>query len=157
VHKYFDGVRPTDWNPGLLQDPAARESLDGLIAAAATAHAEVPRAFDDLRIHDALSAAWAPVVRGNEFVERVKPWTVAKDPARKPELGTAMNALLETLRLVAIWAWPAIPSKCEALWTQLGLAGSPGEPRGEAAAPAYGRAPVGAPKVAPVEILFPKI
>jgi methionyl-tRNA synthetase len=87
----------------------------------------------------------------------VKPWVVAKDPARMPELATAMNALLETLRLVAIWAWPVIPSKCEALWRQLALSGKPGEPRGEAAAPAYGQAPMGEPSVGAVEILFPRI
>jgi methionyl-tRNA synthetase len=127
------------------------------MAAAATAHVEVPRAFEELRIHEALHAAWAPVIRANEFVERVKPWVVAKDPARLPELATAMNALLETLRLVAIWAWPVIPSKCDALWRQLALSGTPGEPRGEAAAPAWGRAPMGEPAVAAVEILFPKI
>jgi methionyl-tRNA synthetase len=68
-----------------------------------------------------------------------------------------MNALLETLRLVAIWAWPAIPGKCEALWSQLQLSGRPGEIRGDAAAPAYGQVAPGEPRVAAVEILFPRI
>jgi len=157
VHKYFDGRRPSEWDPASLREPEARAALDALVAAAATAHVDVPKAFDELRVNAALDAAWIPVVRANELVERVKPWVVAKDPARRAELATAMNALLETLRLVALWTWPAIPAKSEALWSQLRLAGRPGDPRGESAAPAYGRAPLGDPMLAPVEILFPRI
>lgn len=157
VHKYFEGARPAEWAPDSLQDPAARESLAGLIAAAGEAALEVPKAFEELRVNEALNAAWAPVIRANELVERVKPWVVAKDPARRAELATAMNALLETLRLVAIWTWPAIPTKAEALWAQLGLSGKPGEMRGDAAAPAYGTPPAGDASLAPVEILFPRI
>ena len=157
VHKYFEGRRPAEWDPASLREPEARAALDALIAAAGAAAAEVPKAFDELRVNDALDAAWVPVVRANELVERVKPWVVAKDPERRVELATAMNALLETLRLVAIWTWPAIPAKAEALWVQLTLAGKPGEQRGEAAAPAYGRPVAGEPSLAPVEILFPRI
>ncbi len=157
VHKYFGGERPADWAPEALQDADAKASLAALIAAANTAHVEVAKAFHDARIQDALDAAWAPVVRANEFVDRVKPWALAKDAARRGELATAMNALLETLRLVAIWAWPAIPSKSEELWAQLHLAGTPGEVRGDDAAPAYGKAPAGVTSVGEVKILFPRI
>jgi len=157
VHRYLNGVRPADWAPDSLREPEARAALGALIAAAETAHREVPAAFEEIRVHDALAAAWAPVVRANELVERVKPWVVAKDETRRAELGTALNALLETLRLVALWTWPVIPQKSEALWSQLRLAGNPGEPRGEAAAPAYGRKPLGEPALGAVEILFPKI
>src|SRR6185503_8758244 len=111
VHKYFDGTPPVEWQPDSLQEPAAREGLDLLIAALLRAADEVPKGFQELRVHEALDAAWAPVVRANEFIERVKPWALAKDPARRIELATALNALLETLRLTAIAAWPAIPGK----------------------------------------------
>lgn len=157
VHRYFEGAKPADWAPDALQDPAARAALDALVASAAEAASAVPAAFEEIRLKDALDAAWTPVVRANEFIERVKPWVVAKDPARRAELGTAMSALLETLRLAAIWAWPVIPSKSEELWAQLALPGKPGEARGEDAAPAYGRAPAGEPRVGEVVILFPKI
>jgi methionyl-tRNA synthetase len=157
VHKYFGGVRPPDWVPESLRDTEARAALEALTAAATEAHVEVPKAFEELRVNDALHAAWVPVVRANELVERVKPWALAKDESRRGELATAMNALLETLRLVAIWSWPAIPAKAAALWTQLQLSGKPGETRGEAAAPAFGKQPAGEPKLAAVEILFPRI
>ena len=162
VHKYFGGSAPAEWKPESLLDPAATEALNALLAALSTASEEVPKAFLDLRVHEALHAAWAPVVRANEFIERVKPWTVAKDPARQAELATALNALLETLRMTAIWAWPAIPAKSEELWTLLALPGKPGEMRGEEARPFFAEPAPYSPPVAgralgEVKSLFPRI
>ena len=97
------------------------------------------------------------MVRANEFIERVKPWVVAKDPARRAELSTTLRALLETLRLVAIWAWPVIPHKSEELWSMLELAGKPGEMRGDAAAACFGPGAPAEKKLAEVKSLFPRI
>jgi len=108
-------------------------------------------------VHEALAAAWVPVVRANEFIERVKPWALAKDPARRVELATALNALLETLRLVAAWSWPAIPGKSEELWTLLALPGKPGEVRGEAAQPSFGGGAFAGRPLGEVKSLFPRI
>jgi methionyl-tRNA synthetase len=157
VHKYFDGLAPVDWDPSSLADPDARAALDALIAAAAAAPAAVARAFEEFRLHDALDEAWTPVVRANEFIERVKPWAVAKDANRRVELSTALRALLETLRLVAIWSWPAIPSKSEELWGMLRLPGKPGQANGEAAVPAFGPGTPAEKKLAAVKSLFPRI
>ena len=157
VHKYFAGAWPAEWAPDALQDPSAREALDAMIAAAAAAHTAVPAGFEALEVHAALEAAWQPVVRANEFIERVKPWALAKDGARRAELATAMNALLETLRLVAIWSWPVIPGKSEELWSLLQLPGNPGETRGDAAAPRYGGAPLAVAPLGEVKSLFPRL
>lgn len=155
VHKNFGGSSPTEWTPEAIADPAAKQAFDAVLAAAATAGTEVPKAWDDVRIHDALEQAWLVVERANEFVDRTKPWELGKDPARRAELGTVLATLLETLRLTAIWAWPAMPKKCEALWTLLGLAGSPAEQRGDAAQPAFGAAPARA--LGASQILFPRV
>jgi methionyl-tRNA synthetase len=155
VHKYFDGVPPSEWDPASLQDPAARAALDALVAAATGGAAEVAKAYEELRLHDALAAAWKPVVRANEFIERVKPWVVAKDPARKKELSTALRALLETLRVTAIRAWPAIPGKCEELWSMLKLQGKVGEARDADAR--FGPGDGAGEKLAEVKSLFPRL
>jgi methionyl-tRNA synthetase len=156
AHKYLGGVTSSEWAPEALREEDARAALNALIEAATHAHTEVPRGFRDNAVHEALAAAWQPVVRANEFIERVKPWVLAKDESRKVELATALGALLETLRLVAIWTWPAIPAKSEELWSLLALPGKPGEARGEAARPAYG--PGGAPRsLGEVKSLFPRI
>ena len=155
VHKYFEGSAPTDWNPEAFADPAAREALQSMIDTAATTAIETPRAYDELRLNEALEHVWNVVERANEFTDRAKPWESGKDPARRAELGTTLSALLETLRLTAIWAWPVIPIKSEQLWTSLGLPGSPGDQRGDAVAPHFGATPARA--LGEVQILFPRI
>ena len=155
VHKNFAGQTPADWWPEAIRDPAARVALDELLAAADAAALEVPRAWEELRIHEALDAAWRVIERANEFVDRAKPWEQAKDPERRVELGTTLAALLETLRLSAIWAWPAIPGKCDELWGSLGLPGKAGEARGEDVRPRFAAAPARA--LPPTTILFPRI
>ena len=157
VHKYFGGTGPDAWQPDAIRDPAAREALTALLAAVDAAFLDVPRRFEDLEIHEALEIAWQPVVRANEFIERVKPWALARDESRREELGTALNALLEVLRLVALWSWPVIPGKSEELWALLGLTGSPGETRGEAAKPAFGRGVFAGRALGQVKSLFPRI
>jgi methionyl-tRNA synthetase len=156
VHKYFDGSPPAEWDPASLREPAAREALDTLIAAASQAPAQVAEAFDEFRLHDALAAAWTPVVRANEFIERVKPWAVAKDGTRRVELATALSALLETLRLTALLAWPVIPNRCEELWSMLRLPGKPGDPNGTPVA-RFGPREAGGERLAEVKSLFPRL
>lgn len=155
VNKHFDGRVPTEWNPDAFTTDEAREGFGALLAVARTSASESPRAWEELRIHDALDHAWFAVERANEFVDRTRPWEIAKDPARREELGTVLNALLETLRLVAIWAWPAMPAKCEELWTLLGLPGTPGQQKDADAQPRFG-AGDGRALGASV-ILFPRI
>ncbi len=155
AHKYFGGRSPEEWAPDSLADPEVRAGLDAVIAAANAAADEAPKAWEEIRIHDALGAIWTMVDRANEFTDRAKPWALGKDEARRAALATTLSALLEVLRLAAIGAWPAMPSRCDALWTMLGLPGSAGEARGEDARPRFGAAPtraLGAPQP-----LFPKI
>ncbi len=155
VHKYFGGRTPEAWRPEALSDGEARAALEALIQSTTVAHAQVASAFAELRLHDAVAQAWIPVVRANEFIERFKPWAVAKDESRRDELGTALSALLETLRLVALWSWPVIPSKSQELWAMLKLTGEPGSTRGPAAEPRFGAATVR--ELGEVRGLFPRI
>jgi methionyl-tRNA synthetase len=155
VHKYFAGQAPAEWAPESLADPAAREALEALLAAAHAGAVAAPKAWEEIRIHDALDAVWTVVERANEFTDRAKPWELGKHEDRRAELGTTLSALLETLRLAAAWTWPAMPTKCEALWTMLGLPGSAAEVRGPDAAPRYGASTPRA--LGPSQILFPRI
>ncbi len=154
-HKYFEGGSPAEWAPEAFADPAARAGLEALVTAANSAAVDAPKAWEEIRIHDALDAAWTVIERANEFTDRAKPWESGKDPARRAELGTTLAALLETLRLAAVWAWPAMPGKCEALWALLGLPGSPGDVRGDDARPRFG--PLPARPLGASQILFPRI
>jgi methionyl-tRNA synthetase len=98
VNKHFDGKAPAEWNPDSFQTDEARVGYGALIAVAETTATEAPKAWEEIRINDAMEHAWNVVERANEFVDRTKPWEIAKDPARREELATVLNALLETLR-----------------------------------------------------------
>jgi methionyl-tRNA synthetase len=155
VHKYFDGLSPAEWAPEAFADPAAREGLEAAIAAATATATESPRAWDALQLNEALDAVWTVIERANEFTDRAKPWESGKDPARRAELGTTLAALLEVLRLAAVWSWPAMPGKCEALWAMLGQPGSPADVRGEEAMPRFCALPQR--PLGPSQVLFPRI
>ena len=155
VHKYFGGQVPGDWKPGGFADPIAGEALGLLVAAAEAAATETPKAWEELRVHEALEAVWTVIERANEFTDRAKPWAAGKDESRRAELGTTLSALLETLRLAALWSWPAMPGKCEELWAVLGLPGTPGEPQGDGVKPRFGETEPRA--LGQPTILFPRI
>ena len=155
VHKHFAGQSPVEWAPESLPEGPARAGLEALVAAAQATADAAPRAWDELRVHDALAAAWTVVERANEFVDRARPWEIAREPARRAELGTVLAALLEALRLVAIWAWPVLPKRCEALWATLGLPGAPGGQRDADAQPRFG--PGAARALGEPQILFPRL
>ena len=58
-------------------------------------------------------------------------------------------------RVVAIWAWPVLPKRCEALWATLGLPGAPGGQRDADAQPRFG--PGAARALGEPQILFPRL
>jgi methionyl-tRNA synthetase len=156
AHTHCAGREPAAWDPASLKEPGATAALDALVQAADDVVREVPKGFDDVRVHDALGAAATLITRADEFVDRCKPWVIGKDPARRAELETTLNAVLEVLRLLAIALWPAMPVKCEELWAMLALPGTPADTRAEAAQPAFG--PRANPRALGAKgILFPRI
>src|SRR5207249_8516025 len=155
VQKYFDGHVPAEWNPEALATDESKEGFGALLATTTTTATESPKLWDELRINEALDHAWNVVERANEFVDRTKPWEIGKAPERRQELATVLNTLLETLRLVAIWAWPVMPSRCEALWALLGLPGHPGQQKDAEAQPRFGAGDGRA--LGAAQILFPRI
>jgi methionyl-tRNA synthetase len=156
AHSHCGGKEPAAWDPAALREPGARQALDALIEASEHMVRELPKGFEAVRVHDALGTAATLAMRADEFVDRSKPWAIAKDPARTIELETTLSAVLEVLRLLAIGLWPAMPAKCEALWAVLALPGSPAETRGEAARPAFG--PRATPRALGARsILFPRL
>ena len=153
LHRYRAGRVPA----AAVEDARTRAVRE----LAVTAEREVVEAYRAYQPSVALETVWTLVKRANRFVEETKPWELAK-AGEAPALDTALGTLLECARLAAIWAWPAIPAKCEELWTAIGGGGTPGSlggnpamerswNAGRAASPLAGRV------LPPVTILFPKI
>jgi methionyl-tRNA synthetase len=138
VAKKCDGVGPAS-------DPDSP-----LAAVAADVYKAAASAWDRSQPAEALDATWRLIRETNAELEANEPWKA--EPG--PELDKVMGSALETLRIVAVLASPAIPDGAAEVWRRIGLTGSPSEQRLPEAA-AWGGYPGGLPveKSAP---LYPR-
>ena len=132
------GIGPAPSASGRLADEAT-EATEAAVAA-----------WDAGQPHLALEATWRLVRAANAALEAAEPWKAEPGPEVERVLGDA----LEALRLVALLAAPAMPTATAAVWSRIGLPGSPADHRlpGDAT---WGGYPGGVPveKGAP---LFPR-
>jgi len=111
--RYFEGrVQP-------LGTPTADD--EALEAAFAQAYAEVPRLTDELAFHRALEALWRAIDQANKYIVVTAPFTLAKDPAQRPRVGTILHHLLEGLRATAVLLAWALPETSARIFDRLGL------------------------------------
>lgn len=68
-----------------------------------------------------LDAVWAVITAANQFVEEKKPWTLAKDPARKPELARTMAVLADCLAHLAAVLLPFLPDTSRKILSRMNL------------------------------------
>jgi len=114
IGKYFDGRIP---NAGTGQP------LDGeLRDSAAAIPARIAEDLGALAFMKYLQDAWALVSRANRYVEENAPWTLAKN-RDLDRLGTVLYNLSESLRLIALYLYPVMPSTSQKVWDALGLDG----------------------------------
>jgi methionyl-tRNA synthetase len=99
----------------------------------------------------ALDATWRLLRETNAYLEANEPWKL--DPGA--EVDAVMGDALETLRIVAVLATPALPNVCAEIWRRIGLDGTPSEQRLPGAA-AWGGYPGGL-EVDKGDSLFPRI
>jgi methionyl-tRNA synthetase len=112
LRSYFDGAVP---EPTFL---GAESDLPEVVATAARRYDEEMLA---VRPTAALAAVYDVVVRANRYMVERSPWTLAKDPARREELGSILYASAETLRSLAILLSSIMPSAAGRMWGQLGI------------------------------------
>jgi methionyl-tRNA synthetase len=139
---YCDGVAPTARANGPL------------VAASSSAFDDMQRAMDRLDFAGAFGAVWELIRATNSFIENQEPWKLHKQGDVDATAGV-LGDCVETLRIVALLASPAIPRACAELRRRLGLDGTPEEQRLPDAA-AWGLGPTGTTldKGSP---LFPRI
>ena len=132
--------------------PEAREN-GPLVTAAATAYDGMTAAMDRLDFSSAFLAVWDLIRAANAFIEDRAPWALQR-AGESAAVAAVLGDCLETLRIVALLASPAIPNASAELWRRLGQAGRPEEQRLPAAA-AWGQLPAGS-KLEKGESLFPR-
>src|SRR5204863_207692 len=108
-----------------------------------------------LPFYRGLEAVWRALDHANKYVVETAPFTLAKDPARRPRVGAILHELCEALRTAAQLLAPFLPESAERLVALLGLPAAHLEdlelPWGAAFAPGHRTLPL------PPEPLFPRI
>src|SRR5262249_17325516 len=83
--------------------------------------------FENLAFSRALETAWSIVSRADKMISDAKPWDLAKDENQKQTLGAVLYRAAESLRWLSVLLHPIMPGSSQALWSQLGLEGSPAQ------------------------------
>ena len=82
--------------------------------------------MDALELNQAMAAIWKLIGRANKYIDEKAPWSLKKAGQEK-RLAGVMYSLVETLRVVAILVYPAMPQTAQEIWSRLGQEGSVGE------------------------------
>ena len=117
IGKYFDGALPGE-TPGGTRLVVADHDWPAICAEAvsvATAAAEC------LDLPGLIAAAVGLIRRVDAFINRTEPYKIAKDDARRDELGAILYQCAEAIRISSLLLWPVMPDKSRALWEALGL------------------------------------
>jgi methionyl-tRNA synthetase len=83
--------------------------------------------FENLAFSRALETAWSVVARVDKMITDAKPWDLAKDDNQKQTLGVVLYRAAETLRWLSVLLYPVMPNASRAIWSQMGLDGSPAQ------------------------------
>jgi methionyl-tRNA synthetase len=113
--RYFDGKLPSVGPPV--------EGSEALVARAEEAVAAARAAFERVDPTGAAAAAIGLVSAIDGYIDQTRPFALAKDPARLPEVGTILYHCAEALRIATVLLWPLLPEKIGAVWQRLGCDG----------------------------------
>ncbi len=82
---------------------------DGLFAEGAAAGEEILEAYEGFEFGRAMRRIMRLADRANEYVDRMQPWKIAKDPSRAAELQDTCTVALNAFRQIAIYLAPVLP------------------------------------------------
>jgi methionyl-tRNA synthetase len=114
IDKYFDGEVPEYKGNVTAFDSILKEFADNAVR-------NVENLMDEYKVPDAMSEIWNLVSRSNKYIDETMPWVLAKDEAKKEELGSVMYHLAESLRVIATMVAPILLDMSEEMYKQLGV------------------------------------
>ncbi|WP_035666596.1 methionine--tRNA ligase [Alkalihalobacillus akibai] len=114
INKYFDGNIPVYVKDATPFDTSLVELVEATVV-------KVENAMEEMEFSVALTAIWQLISRTNKYIDETQPWVLAKDEAKKEELGSVMYHLAEALRQVSIMIQPFMTETPKRIWSQLGL------------------------------------
>ncbi|HEX7332625.1 MAG TPA: methionine--tRNA ligase [Pyrinomonadaceae bacterium] len=83
--------------------------------------------FENLAFSRALETAWSVVAHVDKIITDAKPWDLAKDESQTQTLDAVLYHAAESLRWLCVLLYPVMPGATQAIWSQLGLDGSPAQ------------------------------
>jgi methionyl-tRNA synthetase len=141
--KYFEGVVPAPGETGEFE-ATLREQIDSTLP-------EVIKLVESMEIHRAIERIWNLIDAGNVYIDRTKPWALAKDPALRNQLQCSVFYQLETIRVAALLIEPFLPDTARKILDALGESSSPGF-----SAASFDKSRLVGRKVSQIEALFPR-
>ena len=100
IHRYHGGHAPA-----ATASPQAAAALDGAVA---NAPAAIAVALDDFDFRRATDAVWRIADEANRYVNRARPWELAK-AGRHAELAAVLSALLRACQAIGTHLAPFLP------------------------------------------------
>jgi methionyl-tRNA synthetase len=85
----------------------------GLFAEAAAASEEIASAYETCDYSRAMRTVMKLADRANEYVDRMQPWKLAKDPSRASELRDVCSVALNLFRQIVLYMAPVLPHLAE--------------------------------------------
>lgn len=111
TNKYFNGT---------LTEANCFEPLDEqLKQEAANAVEKVESKMNQLRVADAIDAAFDLLRRCNKYIDETTPWLLAKDETKKQRLNTVLYNLLEGIRVATVLLSSFMPETAQEVYRQI--------------------------------------
>lgn len=83
------------------------ESID--FSSAVDTNADYKRAFDGLKLNEAVDAVFTKIGQADKYIDEHKPWELAKDEAKKDELNKVLTYLVVKVTEIATLLQPFLP------------------------------------------------
>ncbi|MGG3739526.1 methionine--tRNA ligase [Aeribacillus pallidus] len=148
MNKYFDGVIPT-------YTGSQNEFEKDLVRMNEESVKKYEEAMEDMQFSVALSTVWQLISRTNKFIDETQPWILAKDEAKREELGRVMVHLAESLRRIAVLLQPFLTETPKKIFQQLNITDQ--ELMTWESLQSFGRIPEGTKVVGKGEPIFPRL
>ena len=150
IHRFRGGTVPA---AGAEATDETREQAADVRRVVEQAKLDFEREFDDYNFSRAIEAAQGAIARVDKFISDLKPWNLAKDPAREADLDLVLGTAVRTLRQLTVLLVPVLPESTRAIWEQLG---ETGDLAGLAPASLSWQEPEGL-RIGEVKPIFPKL
>jgi len=112
IGRYFDHKVPPVGDGGRDAGPVR--------AAAEALRESAPQSMARCRFHQYLETLLSLVTETNRYIDRTEPFRLAKDPAKRDQLGTILYACAEAVRIALLHLRPFMPTTADRGLAQLG-------------------------------------